>query len=244
MYGIIHESIFNSTVMAEGGDVPYIFMCMITLANGDDVVDYSTAAFATRINKPLEVVEHAIKRLNKEDPESKSTEYGGRRIIPLKEISEAKSNRGWFVVNREEYIELVKKDNRKQTNLRHYRKKKVLKRGNSDSSKTHIDIDVYVDIYKDIKIDNKLWLVWLGVRKKLKAINSDIALKALVRQLVKIHQTGRYTANEAITTAIEKSWRSVTLEWLDNANGNSKKQSRDKNLTGADIAAADLENIH
>jgi len=113
MYGIIHEAIYDSTVMAEGFEVVYVFQSMIILANGDDVVDMGIAAFAKRINLPLEKLEHAIGRLTRPDPESKSQEEEGRRIVALKDITETESNRGWFVVNREMYILVARKDRRK-----------------------------------------------------------------------------------------------------------------------------------
>ena len=93
-YGIIHTKIFDSTVMAEGYEVVYVFQCMITLADQNDVVDMGLAALANRINMPKEKVEHALKRLGLPDDESKSSREEGRRIIPLSEVEEIDSNRG------------------------------------------------------------------------------------------------------------------------------------------------------
>lgn len=241
MYGIIHEKIFDSTLMAEGGDVPYIFMCMVTLANSDDVVDYAISAFATRINKPLEVVEHAIERLSRPDLESRSQEHDGRRIIPLKDIAEVESNRGWFVVNREEYIEMVKKEHRNNYMRELMKKKRKGEKANKtpdvSSLLAHIDIDINIDI------DSTLWEEWMDVRKKKKAVNSETALKGLIRNLIKIVKSGKYTANDAMQIAIENSWKTVTLEWMENYHATNKQSNTTKPKTGADIFAQDRENI-
>ena len=158
MYGIIHKKIFDSTIIAEGHEVAYVFMSMIALSDEEDICDMSLPALALRINMPLEKVEHSVNRLGLPDEDSKSQTFEGRRVVPLREIDEIESNRGWFMVNRESYISEAKKENRKKTNARHYMRTKsenvliktenVLKTPDSDHVKTHIDIDVDIDIKK------------------------------------------------------------------------------------------------
>lgn len=155
MYGIIHKKIFDSTIIAEGHEVAYVFMAMITLSDEEDICDMSLPALALRINMPLAKVEHSVNRLGLPDEDSKSQTFNGRRVVPLKEIDEIESNRGWFMVNRESYISEAKKENRKKTNARHYMRTKsenvliktenVLKTPDSDHVKTHIDIDIDID---------------------------------------------------------------------------------------------------
>jgi len=57
MYGIIHKKIFDSTIIAEGHEVAYVFMAMIALADDEDICDMSLSALALRINMPLAKVE-------------------------------------------------------------------------------------------------------------------------------------------------------------------------------------------
>ena len=61
----------------------------------------------------------------------------------------------------------------------------------------------------------------MSVRKKLKAVNSERAMSLLVDKLFAISQSG-ISVNTAIKTAIEKSWKSVEVDWLKNANGKKK----------------------
>jgi len=50
MYGKIFESIFDSTLAAEGGWMPtYIFMSMVVLADKDGVVDVASKALYRRL---------------------------------------------------------------------------------------------------------------------------------------------------------------------------------------------------
>ena len=62
----------------------------------------------------------------------------------------------------------------------------------------------------------------MSVRKKLKAINSPRAMELLVDKLFTISQSG-ISVNTAIKTAIEKSWKSIELDWL----SNQKKGKKD-----------------
>ena len=114
---------------------------------------------------------------------------------------------------------------------------KVLISKDSDPTKTYIDIDVNIDL--------DLWKEWMGVRRKKKAINSNTALKALIKILIKIEKNGVYTANFAMEKAIEKSWRSVKIEWLDNLNdeSNTKNRSGSKKTSGAAYIADDIINL-
>lgn len=71
-------------------------------------------------------------------------------------------------------------------------------------------------------VNKDLWQQWLQIRIKKKAINSPIALKALLTILGAIQASGKYTADQAIQTAIEQSWKSVKLEWMENFYENNK----------------------
>lgn len=66
----------------------------------------------------------------------------------------------------------------------------------------------FVEIPNFIKAD--LWNDFLLMRKKLKAINSERAVKSLVRELVSIKDAG-YDPNACIDKAITNSWKSVYM---------------------------------
>ena len=114
MYGKIFESIFESTLVSEGGWLPtYIFMSMITIADKDGLVTsaprnlYNKLGFRDYDSKiTYDDFLMGIEYLEKEDPYSNSAAENGRRIVPLKEVDTIKDNRGWLIVN---YLEYRKK---------------------------------------------------------------------------------------------------------------------------------------
>ena len=203
MYGIIHKEIFDSTLMAEGYEVAYVMMAMVTLANEYDVCSYGEVAFANRINMPLHKLRECIRVLSQPEWESKSQEYEGKRIVPLSEMNEIESNRGWFVVNRKHYIELAKRENRKEANKRYYGKakkselsenggiktEKVLKDSDSDDVKTHININVLKEAASGDNPKNFIWeeaLKFKGITrtflgKLCKEYSEDNLVKAIIR---------------------------------------------------------------
>lgn len=77
---------------------------------------------------------------------------------------------------------------------------------------------------------NDLWKEWMSVRVKKKAVNSDKAIDSLVNKIILIEQSGKYTAEQAITTAVENSWKSVCLEWMDNQNQSTSNAGNGKSV--------------
>lgn len=79
-------------------------------------------------------------------------------------------------------------------------------------------------------IDQKLWDEWMQVRITKKAVNSETALRALIKKLIACSENGT-TANDAIIIAIENSWKTIQPGWIEKikSNGQSKpSQEREK----------------
>lgn len=53
---------------------------------------------------------------------------------------------------------------------------------------------------------------WMQVRKKARAVNTETAMKKIKSELAKC----KLTPNEAIKTAVEKSWRGFENQWIEN----------------------------
>ncbi|MDH5219072.1 MAG: hypothetical protein OEX19_15320 [Gammaproteobacteria bacterium] len=110
-YGKIFCSIFDSTLVSDGGWLPtYILMSMVALADKDGIVDIAPKALFRRLGFreydskiTFDDFMVAIHYLEAEDPESRSSVESGRRIIPISEIDEIDGNRGWYIVNYEYY---------------------------------------------------------------------------------------------------------------------------------------------
>ena len=169
MYGKIFEEIFDGSLASEGGAMAiYTFMSMIVLADADGIVKYSVDALGKRMGLnhgtgaflEWEQFRESIKLLEKEDPGSNLPAENGRRIIPLREISEGTENRGWWIVNYEYYkakaskLEQKEKTRERVQRFRERQKKKSnddvtpgnAKKRKRNGSKGHIDKDIDKDI--------------------------------------------------------------------------------------------------
>ena len=131
MYGKIFESMFDSSLIVAGGIMAaYTFIGMIVLADESGFVRFDEKALGRRIGLPegegtypvWEDYRLAIKILEGEDERSNLPDHNGRRIIPLKEITEGKECRGWWIVNYEYYRKLSSREDRRNY-MKDYMKK-------------------------------------------------------------------------------------------------------------------------
>jgi hypothetical protein len=75
------------------------FQQMIVLCNRSGEVDMTAEAIARRTTVPLEIIQVGIEALEQPDPESRTPDLDGRRIIRLSEFR----SWGWRIVNYEHY---------------------------------------------------------------------------------------------------------------------------------------------
>ncbi len=148
MYGKIFDDIFESSMIAYGGWLPtYIMQGMIVKADKDGLVNIAPMALYRLLglstdgsDSPVVSVkqfEKAIEFLEAPDPESRNTAFEGRRIIPLKDIEEVESNRGWWLVNYEFYRKKASKSEERGSStdrVRKYRARKNGTEGNQELS--------------------------------------------------------------------------------------------------------------
>ncbi len=117
MYGKIFTSIFDSSLVADGGWLPtYIFMSMVAMADKDGICSVAPRVLYTRLGMDTgdDLVSYekfiaAIEYLERPDLESRLPDMGGKRIVPMREIEDLEGNRGWLIVNYEHYKQLGKK---------------------------------------------------------------------------------------------------------------------------------------
>lgn len=172
MFGKIHGTIFDSTLVADGGLLPtYIFMSMCALADRNGIVAVAGRSLYSKLGLDIGIVKASIEEfeaglefLCAPDPDSQSPEMEGRRIVRLRDMPEMESNRGYYVVNYQQYaqkVDLDKKRAQDAERARRYRARKKKEAEGLDSTTTsrdvtpdhvtsrHIDIDIDVDIDKN-----------------------------------------------------------------------------------------------
>ena len=125
MYGKIHDSIFNSSLL-EGRPpdqihTAYVFMCLNVIADaGDDVLE-SRDVLAAMFRVSRETLDQAILELEQPDPISRSTDQGGRRIVPLDDRREW----GWHITNRDRYKRLRSAEDRREYHRQKHDERKI-----------------------------------------------------------------------------------------------------------------------
>ena len=129
MYGKIFSDIWDSSITQYDGDVIYVFIALITLADSEGYVRINPIALANRIKKPIEITTKALEILQQPDPSSKNPKYKGKRIIPLKELTNGKENRGWWIVTYTEWREIARRidqTGKTKQRVQTYRKKHLM----------------------------------------------------------------------------------------------------------------------
>ena len=153
MYGKIFDSIFSSTLVADGGWLPtYIFMSMVAMADKDGYVTEAPKALFRRLGFreydtkiTYDDFTKALEYLCDEDPTSNSPSYHGRRLIPVIEIPSYEGNRGWWVVNYAHYREKGSSTDRvrryRESNKNKDLKNDVTPKPLQSVTETHTDTD-------------------------------------------------------------------------------------------------------
>lgn len=228
MYGLIYKDIFESSLMAQGGaDTVYVFMSMITLADKDDCIRSDPRTLATKIDKPVEIVESAISVLASADKDSNIPDHDGRRIIPLSEIKEVEGNRGFFIVNRDHYIKLSSSNNTRSVKERvnkHRKKKQILDLINNldacnvtetfNHDYIYIYIYISINIFKyllDKKVDLNAWAEYEEYRRNVlnAPMKSDQGRKVLINKLIQFSLASNKTHAEIIQQSIDNEWKGL-----------------------------------
>lgn len=111
MYGKIFESMYDGTLASKGPWQALVtFQQLIVLADQDGVVDMTAHAISRRTSIPLEVIEVGITELMKPDPDSRTPDEDGRRIM----LVEEHRNWGWQIVNHAKYRDMRKAEDRRE----------------------------------------------------------------------------------------------------------------------------------
>lgn len=100
MYVKLHEQIFNSPIMEESIEVRYVWMCLLTLADQDGLIDMTIPAIAHNINMDTLAVESSINILLQPDKTNRTPASDGRRLEKIRDTF------GWKIINPQYYREL------------------------------------------------------------------------------------------------------------------------------------------
>ncbi len=117
MFAKIFSQIFDSSI-AENCRSRHVFMDLLVLADSDGVIDMTADAIARRTNVPLEEVRQAITELSSPDPNTRTPDEDGRRIVPI----DKGRAWGWQIVNYAHY-RAIRDEEARRGYFRDYRRK-------------------------------------------------------------------------------------------------------------------------
>ena len=132
MYVKIHDSIFSSSIMEEDLEIRYIWLCMLTAADYEGYVDETIPALARKFTVSKELMEKAITCFLSPDPNSRTEDKDGVRLVKLRKSF------GWKIVNYEKYRNMRNTEDRREymrNYMRDYMRKYREKEDKSDSVK-------------------------------------------------------------------------------------------------------------
>jgi len=111
MFAKVFFQIFESSI-SDDYLARHVFMDMLVLSDEEGVVDKTPRAISRITNVPLEIVERGIAKLSAADPDSRTPDEDGRRIVLIDE------NRtwGWRIVNYLKYRQIRDEEARRISN--------------------------------------------------------------------------------------------------------------------------------
>ncbi len=110
MYAKLFRQMYHGTLATDGPwEALVTFQQMLILADKDGVVDMTHKAIARETTIPLEIITQGIDVLEQPDPESRTPDEDGRRIIRLSEHR----SWGWRITNYPKYRQLQREEDRK-----------------------------------------------------------------------------------------------------------------------------------
>lgn len=120
MYAKVFYQIFESSI-SDDYVARHIFMDMLVLADEEGVIDKTPAAISRITNVPLEIVQHGIEFLSRADPESRTGDEGGRRLV----LIDDHRNWGWRIVNYARYRAIRDEEARRISNRSYKRQQRL-----------------------------------------------------------------------------------------------------------------------
>ncbi len=121
MYAKVFSQIYDGTLVTKGPWQALVtFQQLLVLADQDGAVDMTALAISRRTTIPIEIIDIGIAELLKEDPDSRTPDQGGRRIIPLRDGR----SWGWLVVNYKHYRALKREEDRRSYHRDYWHKRK------------------------------------------------------------------------------------------------------------------------
>lgn len=177
MYCKLFASLYQGTLRGKSNEI-LVFTNLLAHCDKDGFVDKHWRAIAEEVGLSIEEVKEAVLSLEAPDPESRSPEEGGARLIRLDEHRAW----GWRVVNYAKYRTIRNADDRREQNRlakqREREKKKSAKSAkvSNQSSKSSRSAQAEVEVEVDAEAIYELYPRKVGKPKALEAISKAMKI--------------------------------------------------------------------
>jgi hypothetical protein len=123
MFAKVFYQIFESSI-SEDYMVRHVFIDLLVLSDSDGVIDKTASAISRITNVPIEIVERAISQLCEPDPNSRTPDHEGRRLMTIDEHRKW----GWKIVNYHKYRSIRDEEARRLSNRSYKRDQRARQR--------------------------------------------------------------------------------------------------------------------
>jgi hypothetical protein len=120
MFAKVFFQIFESSI-SDDYLCRHVFMDLLVLSDEEGVVDKTSKAISRITNVPLEIVERAIEKLSAPDPESRTPDEDGRRLV----LIDNSRTWGWRIVNYPKYRAIRDEEARRISNRSYKREQRA-----------------------------------------------------------------------------------------------------------------------
>lgn len=133
MYGKVFVQMYDGTLATEGPWQALVtFQQLIILADKEGVVDMTIEAIARRTTVPLNIISQGIEALEKPDPQSRTPDEEGKRIVRLSEVRPW----GWRITNYGHYRAIRTADDRREYHRQYAQKRRFNEKVNTTQQKS------------------------------------------------------------------------------------------------------------
>lgn len=222
MYAKLFASIYQGTLRGNTHGL-VVFTNLLAHADSSGWADIHPRAISEEVGLTLEEVQAALVELESPDPESRSPEEGGRRIVRMNEHRAW----GWIIVNYGKYRSIRSEEDRREQNRvaqEKWRNKNKPRKPESahteaeayteaeaKKKKQSPDVDLFPEISSQVVSDFK------AMRSKQKAPITKTVILGISREA----EIAGITLEAALVMCCERNWRSFKAEWV----SNEKKQT-------------------
>ncbi len=239
-YGKIFESLYTGSMVGSGINVFALWAYVIASAKPPGTIELNPKILATVFGCTIDEVRDAIEKLCQPDPESRTKDFEGRRLIPEGQFLYA-------VPTWEKYNSLRNEIERREQNreaAQRYRSRQRRHADEDDASSTSAQSAHTVCVSSSSctslctseknapvrtkavdrpeGVDEQTWADWLAHRRGVKAPLTQTAMNGIVREAAK----AGVGLQEALQEAMSRGWRSWKAEWRSSTGGAPGRSSK------------------